>query len=359
MKQSMLIVGCLTGRMSLVGLISLIGLIGLMGLMGCARDVAKGIKDFRPPVAELLARVPEGRKVAVSAAYNAKNGEINALGDYYRGKIETAINHARYKVIPREETLLVLFNEHEIRTTSHIRISESPGTRSDPRNDAPELGADVVLSIRYYLVEAENRLELQIRALNPADNKIVGAISLQERLPTNWRELAAVVHSNIFGQKLESLAAPAARRPSLQAQLDRTSACYPAGADVRLQVETEVGVHLYIFNLAADNSVTLVYPNRYLPDLPLEQGRFHFPPKGRKDMTLEVYPLVPHRSVQETFKIVASGQRLDFGFLPVPINAIFSGVEGGDLQKVLETLNQARGWAETTLTYRVGPQCGR
>jgi len=79
--------------------------------------------------------------------------------------------------------------------------------------------------------------------------------------------------------------------PRLTARLDRNPPCYPAGAEVTLQIGAEAGAYLYILNIAADNTVTLNYPNRYLPDRALAGGDFRFPPADLPQLKLLLYPL--------------------------------------------------------------------
>ncbi len=62
-------------------------------------------------------------------------------------------------------------------------------------------------------------------------------------------------------------------------------------------------------------------------------------------------------SSQEAVKVVASRQLLDFSFLPVPINRLYYGAEGGDIKKMLYVLKNARDWREVTLNYAVGVDC--
>lgn len=55
--------------------------------------------------------------------------------------------------------------------------------------------------------------------------------------------------------------------------------------------------------------------------------------------------------------MVVSRHPLDFSFLSVPENRVFTGAEGGTLRQVLEVLERATNWSEQTLAYLVGREC--
>jgi hypothetical protein len=60
---------------------------------------------------------------------------------------------------------------------------------------------------------------------------------------------------------------------------------------------------------------------------------------------------------KEAFKIIASKDALDFSFLPVPENRIYSGARGGEIQRVSKVLEKADGWSEVVLGYWVSENC--
>jgi hypothetical protein len=73
---------------------------------------------------------------------------------------------------------------------------------------------------------------------------------------------------------------------------------------------------------------------------------------------LVFYPLEKGRFCREAIKVVASRRPLDFSFLPVPEDTIYSGARGGDMLRMLDVLKNARGWRDVVVPYGVGDNCG-
>jgi hypothetical protein len=71
-------------------------------------------------------------------------------------------------------------------------------------------------------------------------------------------------------------------------------------------------------------------------------------------LSLELYPLTGEELSRESFKVIASYNRLDLSFLKVAEERIFAGAEAAELKKVLELLENAQGYSEVNLTYMVG-----
>ena len=305
--------------------------------------------DFRIQVQELFEQVPENTKIAVSVVYDGTSGEVTALGDYWRDRIEVAIDHKKFIVSPRKD-MVVLFNEHDIRSATKT---------GETFDKEPDLGVQIAISARYYILKGHpDKIELQIRALDLVENKIVESVSIEEKLPVEWVRMASRIHSNVYQQKFESLNPFESSGLTLSARLDQDPACYPAGSHMKIIVENEAAVHLYVFNLAADGTVTILFPNKFMPDSFWPKRYFVFPPSDLpENLILKVEPLHQNETTRESIKIVASKKPMDFGFLPIPLNHIYAGAKGGDLSKLLEVLSQSNGWAEVTLDYWVGADC--
>lgn len=309
-----------------------------------AQDSAsEGLSDA---VGEMVKELSRGDKVAVSQIYDGSSGDFTALGDRLRDRIETSLIERGFSVVPRRD-LAVLMDEREL------------GGEEAP--EVKELKAKAVISGRYYISqERKAHAELHLRALSVAENKIIGGGQIKEPLPQDWLSLVAQARGNIFAKKIEGVSPFEAKGPALTARLDRKEPCYPAGASVRIHVKSEQGVHLYILNLAADGTVTMLYPNRMAPDAPLSTAEFEFPPPAMaKTLGLAVYPIKSDENSQEAFKVIASRKALDFRFLPIPENEIYAGAKGEKLAKVLDVLRKAQEWSEVNLGYWVGPGCSR
>lgn len=303
-------------------------------------------QESRDNMARLVKEIPPGASVAISQIYDGTNGDMTALGDRFRDRIETSLINKGFKVLPRRD-LFVLMDERGL------------GGGEGP--DLKDLKAGAVISGRYYLPsEVKGTAEFHLRALDVNENRALGAVSFQEILPQDWHKLVSSIRGNIFQKGIEQASPSGKKGPLLSARLDRKPACYPSGASVKINLSTEEGVYVYIFNLAADGTVTLLYPNKMTPDAWMPVSEFEFPPAAlSKTMGLVVYPLRPEETSQETFKVVASRRKLDFSFLPVPQNEIYAGARGEKLAKLLEVLKKTEEWSEVNLSYWVGSGCGK
>jgi hypothetical protein len=224
-------------------------------------------------------------------------------------------------------------------------------------------GADVLVSGKYTIdSNADGRRAeafLTIKAERIADGSLLSSVSFHEPLGPRWQGLASRVWSNAYQQALTRLPGTGGDAPSLSARLDRNPPCYPPGVPATLTVHTDPGVHLYIMDLAADHTVTLLYPNRKMPDQAQATGRFTFPPASLGNQVhLVFYPLKKGQFCQEAIKVVASRRPLDFSFLPVPMDAIYSGGRGGDMKRMLDVLKNAKDWRGVVVPYGVGGGCG-
>jgi len=296
-------------------------------------------------VEKLVTGLDRGSAVAISQIYDGENGDLTGLGDRLRDRIETALVNMGFLVVPRRD-LIVLMDEREL--------------GSAKRPEIKDLEAGAVISGRYYLPPGDKgSAEVHLRTLSLEENRVRGAVSFSEALPADWHKLVSSIKGNIYHKGIEQVS-PSGGGPSLSASLDRNPACYPAGASVRIRLKTERGVHIYILNLAADNTVTLIYPNRIIKDSPMPVEDFEFPPAAfSKRLGLAVYPLKQDETSHEAFKIVASRKPVDFGFLPIPENEIYAGAKGERLEKVLDILKKTSNWSEATLGYYVGPNCSK
>ncbi len=300
---------------------------------------------FDEAVAKMAASMRVDESVAVSWIYDGSTGDITALGNIWRDRLESGLGKSGLTVKARKDLGFLLDDI----STFDSRMAESAIWNVS--------GADIVVVGEYRINTKNRRIALQIKALRK-DTSIAGTLAWSEDLPPNWSRLAARVKGNVYHQEIDSITAPADNRPTLTAKLNKNPACYPAGSRASIAINTDPGVHVYILNLAADNSVSLLYPNSKMRDQPLPTDTFLFPPPAfRQDIQLLLYPLSQERTSQESFKIVASRKPLDFSFLPVPENKIFCGIRGGDLKKVLDVLKRTKHWNETNLNYWIGPDC--
>jgi len=319
-------------------------------LAGC---VTAGHDGFSRKARGLAHEIRVTDPTAVSWIYDAKTGDVTALGNLWRDRVEKAFRD-NGRVVTARQDIAALIDE-----------VESFGFGAGEKDIWEKAGAAVVACGKYRILPPEkqgnpHRIALAVKAFRVSDGSLVQAFEWVQELDHGWPAMASVVPGNVYHEKLETLTdtEDTGDNPRLSACLDRQPPCYPAGAEARVSVTTESGVHLYILNLAADRTVTLLYPNRRLPDQPLAADLFEFPPAAlAREMQLVFYPLKSGQPCQEAVKVVASRTSLDFSFLPVPVNRLYAGAEGGDIKKMLAVLRQAGKWREVTLNYVVGPGC--
>lgn len=328
----------------------------LLSLCAChpaALEMGSGLDTYQETIGKLVAgKVKSGESVAVVGFYDGENGDYTALGDQWRDRAETFLAGTGVETKAVRDMGLIL----NILETAERDFDEGEVWRRS--------GSDYIITGHYYLskgVGSDGRrdaLELHLKLLDVRSQRVAAAAPWTDWLEKGWQRRYAIVRGNVY-QKAIEVFSPDEKDPGprLTAKLDRKNPCYPAGAAISLDIESEAGAHLYILNVAADRTVTLNYPNRYLPDKGLLAARFTFPPPEMKNLRLEVYPMPEDNPSREAFKVIASYRPLDFSFLKVPDGRIFAGAAATELKKVLETLKNARGFSEVTLKYTVGRGC--
>ena len=307
-----------------------------------------GLKD---QLESLVSGLRPGERVAVSVIYHELTGDITRLGDHWRDRIENSLIRMGVNVVARRDVPIVV-EDTEV----------YGGLNGGLETLLQRAGADVVVSGSYLLEDEENGkqfITLSLRATRVADGGRVGVATTRALLNPSYERLHYEVLDNVWKAKVMDIVSEDEQNgPVLSARLDRDPPCYPPGVPANLTVETEPGVHLYIFDIAADNTVTIVYPNGFLKDIPLPSGRFVFPPpefQGRMDLVF--YPLKPGTLNHEYLKIVASRTPIDFSFLPCSENRMYYGKDGGDLKRLLDKLRATKGWSQVLLSYGVGAGC--
>ena len=133
------------------------------------------------------------------------------------------------------------------------------------------------------------------------------------------------------------------------------------GEEVRILYQTNADCYVYIFSVAADNLVTLLFPNSVYQDnfVKADTGRT-FPPDD-SSMKLRAAPLpeMKGRVSQERVKIIASRKReiiLERGFQEGMFQVYDARTTGlvGDLARKLNQLDPAD-WGEMMTIYTIEP----
>ena len=296
----------------------------------------------------LVAALPAGSSVAVSVIHDRATGNVTALSEGWRERLEGELARAGLQVKARRDLAALV---REAQTFRGDREEYDIWDRA---------GADVLVRGSYQIDDHDINhplAEITIKAVSLDTAGVLATQTWQEELSYGWPRLQAQVRGNVH-QRDVAVIAPEKPGPQLAVHLDRNPPCYPPEAAARLTITTVAGSFMYIFNIAADNSVTLLYPNRLQGNQPLASDQVMFPPLSLSSkIVLQLYPLKPGGTSEESFKVVVSRHKLDFSFLPVPENQIFSGARGGKLKQVLDVLRQAEQWSQRTVTYSVGRGC--
>ncbi len=289
------------------------------------------------------------RKTAVAELYDGVTGNVTALSHLWGDRIEQGLRREGVEMVARLGRAIAL-EDIEINSSSTI---------------VGDTSADVIIVGRYYIhpnqpPKGQDLIELHIKAVSSAGLQLVSAVSFTKTLGSDWRRLSLKVWHNTYHGAFEALPdLSSGTGPKLKAALNRDPACYPSGGEAVITIESEPQTYIYIYSIAADNTVTILYPNRISPNNLFLGSSFEFPSSELRksgELALHLYPL-DRADTQEAFKIVASREQLDFSFLPNPENHIFSGAEGGDIKKMLQVLSKAKDISQIQLPYMVGPGC--
>ena len=227
-------------------------LFAIVSLMVCSPAFAVG---FETEIGKIADRMGKGETAAVTPIHEEKSGDITALGDRWRTRVEASLSDRGVVVKSRKE-LGVIQDEIEM-------------FGSGTRNILDHAGADVVVSgtytIEYWTAKSGRKpmIRLVIKALRVTDGTVVQTGICREDLFPGWERQASLKKGNIYHRGIEAIAPDThGKRPKIKARMDRKPACYLPGMPAFIAVETEPGVYLYILGVAADHTVSLFYPNR-------------------------------------------------------------------------------------------------
>lgn len=294
--------------------------------------------------------VTQGESAAVAWIYDERSGDVTVLGDRFRDRAEAALRKDGIIVKARREIGVI------------IDDAESFGQGRNESEIWEQAETDILVTGSYAILhdsQGKPYGRVTIKSLRVSDGSLLQTLTEEVSLPKDWAHMAAQIKGNVYQEEVETLVDSATTSgPELAVSLDRNPACYLSGTPGKVMVNTEPGSYVYLLNLAADRTVTLLYPNSIMKDQPLPTGRLQFPPLALEDdVQLVFYPLDERETIQEGIKVLASKYPFDFSFLPVPENTIYAGVQGGDIRKVAAVLKENFGWSEKVVDYWVGPDC--
>ncbi|MBT4837132.1 MAG: DUF4384 domain-containing protein [Methylococcales bacterium] len=286
--------------------------------------------------------IPSSKKVAIVPFYNGINGDITGLGDLWRDRVENSLRKNKIKVAARRDLVMIMEEVENFHDTVDMdRLTQKAQS------------AYIVVG-RYY--QSSGKIELHLKLLQVTTARVKASAVLNEKLSRQTANFAYKVRGNIYHQRIDKMN-PDQTKASFSATLNRK--CFPTGGEAILNIKMQPERYLYILNLSADDTVTLLHPNRLQKNKAVSQTEFTFPPVHlRKDETLSLllYPM-NDQPTYEKFKVISSDKRLDFSNIPVPENALFTGAKGGDMKLMLDVLSKSKNWQVIDLDYEVGKHC--
>lgn len=131
------------------------------------------------------------------------------------------------------------------------------------------------------------------------------------------------------------------------------------GEEVKIFCQVNRDCYIYIFSIAADGSVTLLFPNSLNNQNFISKGKiYEFPePGSRIQLQARFLPNFPKTVAQERIKIIATQEKEDL--IPLGFREgmfqIYDAKSTGMISDLVKKLNRLdpESWAEATLTYRL------
>ena len=167
---------------------------------------------------------------------------------------------------------------------------------------------------------------------------------------------------NLYRVKLKALVRPMLpEEEGLAIKLALSRDALKEGDQIQIYYQVNADSYVYIFSIAADNSVTLLFPNALLKDnlVKANVGQI-FPPKGCSiHLEAMCLPEMKNRLSHEKVKIIATRRReilLEKGFQEGIFQVYDAGSTAlvGDLARKLNQIDAAD-WGEALKTYTIEP----
>jgi hypothetical protein len=292
----------------------------------------------------LFARIDKDDKVAVLAVSDQLSGDITALGNIWRDKIEGRLSNRGVFVLPRREIGI---------------INDDMGRFSDEGMNwdavRAELQADVLVKGEYLLLPAdkdgEGTVHLNVKVLK-GGRQVVGNCETTQPMQPGWLQLANQIMGTVRPPK------SIGRGPALSAVLDKQPACYPDNAAMKIIVNAESGTWLYLFTVDYEGKVLRLYPNRESRELPITVPEYVFPPPSMKDeFGLYVCGRAGQRFSNEAIIVIAARNKIDFSKIPEAWEEGKPG-QAARTRDIQQILGRTKDYIRKDLRYSVGPGCG-
>jgi len=235
-----------------------------------------------------------------------------------------------------------------------------------------------------YMGEIETQKEVKDRARRDAQNKAaekaVGTFIKSHTLVSNFQIAEDLIYAavrgkitkeeiitsdwdakerNLYRIRIKALVEPVypERGEGLSIKLSLSKIDLKEGEEVKVFYQVSEDAYVYIFSVAADGSVTLLFPNSNMPDNFTRAGRaYQFPPADSRIHLKAIFlPNQKEASAEEKIKIIATRQKealLSIGFKE-GIFQVYDAKSTGMISDLVRRLNQIEptDWAETTAVY--------
>lgn len=184
---------------------------------------------------------------------------------------------------------------------------------------------------------------------------IRGRIAREEILDAAWDNK----ERNLYTIKIKALVEPIypEKGEGLSARLHLSRTDLKEGEEVQIFYQVSQDAYVYIFSIAADGSVTLLFPNVHTPENFITAGKPHEFPSEGSSIRLKAMFLPDYReaSAEERIKIIATRQKeelLSLGFRE-GVFQVYDAKSTGMISDLVKRLTQIEptDWTEATSVY--------
>lgn len=153
---------------------------------------------------------------------------------------------------------------------------------------------------------------------------------------------------------------PMERKGTITVNIRLNKTLFVDGEEMAIHVTANQDVFLHIFNVGQDDSVTVLFPNKYATDNHIAANAdLVFPDDSQKDKGVRLRVFVPQTSRRglDRIKVIAAAKKIDLvkGKFPEGAFREYPGKDSSlitDLLKELAVLDESE-WAEATVAYEV------
>jgi len=150
------------------------------------------------------------------------------------------------------------------------------------------------------------------------------------------------------------------RRGSFALKAELNKSVFSEGEEMQVRMISTKDVYLHIFNVEQDDTVTVLWPNRYAPSSVITSGQtFVFPDDELRSTGVRLKAFLPMgtRKAVEKIKLIATVRPIDLthGKIPEGTFRVYHGKDRAFVTDILETLSllDESEWTELTIPYEV------